>query len=272
MPLPHLVARANKRVTNRRVEQVEGRYAEPIPISATRSTPMGRWWLRNRWDELTFVHHSYPPDVVQALLPDGLTVDTFDDQAWVSLVPFRMRQATPRFIPPLPWISDFAETNVRTYVIDRAGNRAVWFFSLEADRLTIVAFARLLLGFPYVWSRMSIQPTGNTRRYVTTQRRWPSTPTSTTDLTIEVGDVIEEPTDLDVFLTARWGTVARWPARRGRLRHHPVDHPEWTLRDAVLTDYADTSYEAAGLPSPTSAPIVRYADSIDAHFARPERV
>jgi uncharacterized protein YqjF (DUF2071 family) len=251
---------------------VEELDVEPLAISATRSSPMGRWWLRNRWDELAFVHHSYPPAVVQALLPDGLTVDTFDDLAWVSLVPFQMSDATPRLIPPVPWVSAFAETNVRTYVVDSAGNRAVWFFSLEASRLSIVAFARLLLGFPYVWSRMSIERTADTRRYVTTQRRWPSSPASATDVTIEIGDVIEEPTDLDVFLTARWGTVVKWPARRGRLRHHPVDHPEWTLRDAVLTDYTDTSFEAAGLPSPISAPIVRYVDSIDARFARPERV
>lgn len=253
-------------------DRVTDRMVAPTPISATRPTTMRRWWLRNRWDDLTFVHLSYDPAVVQELLPDGLTVDTFDGQAWVSLVPFRMRQATPRFVPPLPWISDFAETNVRTYVVDRAGNRAVWFFSLEADRLAIVAFARFVLGFPYVWSKMSIHGTGRVRRYVTTSRRWPSTPASTTTLTVQIGDVIDEPSDLDVFLTARWGTVAQWPSFRGRLRHHPVDHPEWLLRSAELTEYDDHSFEAAGLPTPTSSPIVRFVDGIDARFARPARV
>lgn len=244
----------------------------PVPISSTRPTPMGRWWLRNRWNDLAFVHWPYAPEAVQSLLPDGVRVDTFDDTAYVSLVPFEMAQATPRFVPPLPWLSGFAETNVRTYVVDSAGNRAVWFFSLEASRLPIVAFARWMLGFPYVWSRMQIHRDGSRRRYETRRRRWPSRPASTTDVTIDIGDEIDEPSELDVFLTARWGTVVAWPMRRGRLRHHPVDHPEWRIRRARLLDHHDESLAAAGLPDPAGEPIVRWVDGIDAWFGRPTRV
>lgn len=244
----------------------------PQPLTPSRSGPLAARWLRNRWDELTFVHWRYRPDDVQALLPTGLTVDTHDGWAYVSLVPFRMTDATPRFVPALPWISAFDETNVRTYVVDSAGNRAIWFFSLEADRLPIVAFARWLLGFPYVWARMTIERRDGWRRYVTSARRWPKRPASSTTVAVDIGDVIAAPSDLDVFLTARWGTVTKWPSRRGALRHHPVDHDPWTLHEATLTEYADTSLEAAGLPAPTGDPIVRYAQPIDATFGRPSRV
>ena len=94
---------------------------DPIPLSAARPFDMGTWWLRNRWDNLAFVHWAYEPETVQALLPDGIRVDTHDGKAWVSLVPFEMRDAMPRWLPALPWISSFAETNVRTYVVDSAG-------------------------------------------------------------------------------------------------------------------------------------------------------
>lgn len=233
---------------------------------------MGRWWLRNRWDNLTFVHWAYPPEAVQALLPEGLEVDTFGGMAYVSLVPFEMKKATPRFVPPLPWLSQFAETNVRTYVVDSTGNRAVWFFSLEANRLPIVAFARWLLGFPYVWSDLTIEAEGDWRRYETWKRRWPRRPRSTTAVAIEIGKVIEEPSDLDHFLTARWGTVTQWPTDGGPLRHHPVDHPAWLMYKAALYEYRDESFVAAGLPAPTGAPIVRWVETIDAKFGRPSRV
>jgi uncharacterized protein YqjF (DUF2071 family) len=245
---------------------------DPIPLSAARPFEMGRWWLRNRWDNLAFVHWSYEPDVVQDLLPDEVRVDTFDGRAWVSLVPFEMRDAMPRSLPALPWISCFAETNVRTYVVDSDGNRAVWFFSLEATRLPIVVFARWLMGFPYVWSAMTTEERPGWRRYTTHRRRWPSDSPSTTHVELEIGDAIDEPSELDVFLTGRWGTVSRWPMRRGRLRHHPVDHPEWTLRAATLAHYDDTSIEAAGLPAPSGEPIVRWVESIGARFGRPSRV
>lgn len=219
------------------------------------------------------MHWDYDREVVQAHLPEGLSVDTFDDRAYVSLIPFRMADAVPRFVPAIPWLSTFAETNVRTYVVDSAGNRAIWFFSLDCARLPIVLFARLALGFPYVWSSMSIEVDGDRRRYTTTHRRWPRRPAATTDIEIVVGDRIDEPSDLDVFLTARWGTVAQWPPRRGRLRHHPVDHPEWDLHDARLVEpFADAAVTACGLPPPHGEPIVRWAEPLPAHFGRPTRV
>ena len=44
--------------------------------------------MMHRWDRLTFLHWRYDADVVQRLLPAGLTVETFDGSAWVGLVPF----------------------------------------------------------------------------------------------------------------------------------------------------------------------------------------
>ncbi len=226
------------------------------------------------------MHWPYPPEEVQALLPEGLQVDTFDTdgldssphgrgpQAWVSLVPFRMRRAGPTFLPSLPWLSTFAETNVRTYVVDSAGNRAVWFLSLDAARLPVVAFARWTIGFPYVWSDMRIDRTGDRWTYETTQRRWPRSPAASTRLVVDAGPRID-PTSLDEFLTARWGTVAQW---RGRLRHHPVDHPAWALREATIVELDDRAVAASGLATPTGQPLVRVAEPLDARFGVPARV
>jgi uncharacterized protein YqjF (DUF2071 family) len=179
-----------------------------------------------------------------------------------------MRRAGPTFLPPLPWLSTFAETNVRTYVVDSAGNRAVWFLSLDAARLPVVAFARWTIGFPYVWSTMTIDRRGDRWSYATDRRRWPRSPAASTTMVVDAGPIIE-PTALDVFLTARWGTVAVW---RGRLRHHPVDHPPWVLRAATIVELDDRAVVAGGLSAPTGDPLVRIAETIDARFGRPSRV
>jgi uncharacterized protein len=92
----------------------------PLPTVSVR-----RAIMHMRWEQLTFIHWPYAPDVVQAVLPPGFDVDTFDGQAWVSLVPFVMRvTAPPRRGRPgqsLPFIGRFPETNVRTSVRRRAG-------------------------------------------------------------------------------------------------------------------------------------------------------
>ena len=52
------------------------------------------------WRELLFLHWDFPVEQIQATLPPGLHVDTFDGQAWLGVVPFRMRQLRPWWFPP----------------------------------------------------------------------------------------------------------------------------------------------------------------------------
>src|SRR4026207_2578969 len=75
---------------------------------AVRTRPPGRKpVMYQRWDDLLFLHWSYDPLVIQRSLPRGLTVDTFEDKAYVGVVPFFMRDVRPNFSPRLPGISDF---------------------------------------------------------------------------------------------------------------------------------------------------------------------
>ena len=76
--------------------------------------------MMQRWATLTFLHWSFDAAAVQRLLPDSLTVETFEDRAWVGLVPFFMHVSLPH-VPEVPWVSRFCETNVRTYVRGRDG-------------------------------------------------------------------------------------------------------------------------------------------------------
>jgi uncharacterized protein YqjF (DUF2071 family) len=114
--------------------------------------------MRQRWDDLFFLHWTYDAAAIQARLPAGLMVDTFDGQAHLGVVGFRMNAVRPAFLPALPWISYFNELNVRTYVRDAAGEPGVWFFSLDCDRAPAVALARAGFGLPYEHATMSFGP------------------------------------------------------------------------------------------------------------------
>ena len=58
--------------------------------------PVRRASMIHWWEQVTFIHWRFDADVVQRLLPAGLSVETFDGSAWVGLVPFYMRVALPR--------------------------------------------------------------------------------------------------------------------------------------------------------------------------------
>ena len=94
--------------------------------------------------------------LMRPYIPAALQIDTFDGQAWIAVVPFRMSGVRLRATPALPWLSAFPELNVRTYVVaDR--KPGVWFFSLDARNPAAVAIARAWFHLPYFRARMKCE-------------------------------------------------------------------------------------------------------------------
>ena len=108
------------------------------------------------WRHLVFLHWRVESEQLQALLPSGLTVETFDGSAWLALVPFAMERVRPWWSPPVPGISWFLETNLRTYVRHDSGLSAVWFFSLDANSHIAVTAARTFWNLNYIHCRMQL--------------------------------------------------------------------------------------------------------------------
>jgi uncharacterized protein YqjF (DUF2071 family) len=223
--------------------------------------------MRQRWERLTFLHWSFDPVDVQRLLPDSLQVDTFGGAAWVGLVPFFMRVSTAGG-HRAPWVSDFCETNVRTYVRDSEGRTGIWFFSLDAARLGAVAVARMTYRLPYFWSSMWFSEHGPRVSY-RCRRRWPG-PGPASHVRISVGDPFStaELGELDHFLTARWilFSVAGARHRFARACHQP-----WPLHRAQVQAVDDGLVAAAGLPQPRGEPLVHYSPGVDVRIGRPEK-
>lgn len=233
----------------------------------------------HRWDLLTFLHWSYDPEVVQRLLPEGLTVETYNNRAWVGLIPFMMDVRASRG-PGLPWISHFCETNVRTYATAPDGSRGVWFFSLDAARLPAVITARTTYRLPYFWSAMSLDHSGDapfanaspgsTYTYVC-RRRWPAPRGAKSQVKVRVGEPYAPPelSEFDHYLTARWRLYS---ARRAGLRYAIAQHEPWQLHRAEVLDVDDQLMTAAGLPAPEGEPIAHWSPGTEVRIGFPHRV
>jgi uncharacterized protein YqjF (DUF2071 family) len=228
--------------------------------------PVRRAAMVHGWDELTFLHWRFDPHAVQRLLPRGLTVETMDGSAWVGLVPFFLRVGLPG-VPSVPWMSRFAETNVRTYVRSGDGTRGIWFFSLDAARLGAVLVARATYRIPYFWSQMSIDRTATTISY-RCRRRWPGPRRARSEVVVEIGDRFDpdELTELDHFLTARW---ALFSAPRSGLHHARAEHDPWPLHRARSRHVHDELITAAGLPEAEGEPLVHYSPTVEVRIGWP---
>ena len=226
--------------------------------------------LQQRWSELAYFHWPYEPGAVQRLLPAGVRVDTFDGAAWVGLIPFEMRDVRLGPMPPMPRLGSFIEVNVRTYVTDGRGRRAVWFFSLDVPRSAVVAVARSVFGLPYCWANADHVVDGDRHRY-RIERRWPHRARPTADIRWRVGSPLDEheTSALDDFLVARWALVAE---RRRQLWLARVGHPRWPLHHAEDVAIDESLVEAAGLPRPDGPPHARYSPGVDVKIAWYEKI
>ena len=221
------------------------------------------------WDTLTFLHWPYDPDAVQRLLPPGVTVQTYEGRAWMSLVPFAMRVTLPG-VPVAPWLGHFPETNVRTYVTGVDGTEGIWFFSLDAARLAAVVAARAAYRLPYMWSKMTIARVGDVVTYQC-RRRWPGPRGASSEIAIRVGSPYAngELDELDHWLSARWHLYS---AMFGRVWAAKAEHERWPLQRAEVLHLDDRLVTAAGLPSPAGQPITQFAETVGVRVSIPAPV
>jgi len=226
---------------------------------------VGRPVMVQHWSDLVFCHWRYPVNEVQALLPDGVTVDAFDGSAWVGLIPFHMDGLGVPGWAPMPYVGSFPEVNVRTYV--RAGDRrGVWFMSLDIDRWLPALVARGGYRIPYCVGDVRHLRIGD-RVMSSVRRRWPRSEVAAADLSVTVGDPIADD-DLSRFLTARWGLVARPFA--GRPVWAPVDHPAWPLMSAEMITVDPGVVVAAGLSAPRGDAHLMYSPGVPVRIGRPQ--
>jgi uncharacterized protein YqjF (DUF2071 family) len=234
-----------------------------VPHPAFRQTEHRPWplpdepWLWSQtWHDLAFLHWPVEPGSLAKRIPDGLTLEEFDGAAWVGVAPFRISRATLRGVPPLPWLSAFPETNVRTYVRrdDRPG---VWFFSLDADSHLGVLGGQWLFELPYVYAEIDVREKEGMVLYELRRRsgfRFSASYEATGAAQQSVPGSIEH------FLTERYRLYAR--SAGGRLHYADIHHVPWPLQPGRAEIRENGLLGANGLEV-AGAPMVHFSRQLD---------
>lgn len=237
----------------------------PLPVDRISPTlrPTGRRVVqRQSWRDLLFLHWRVPAALLAPHVGPGLTIDTFEGEAWVGVVPFTMRGVRPVWAPPVPWLSNFHETNVRTYVHRDGRDPGVWFFSLDAANAIAVWLARTLWHLPYHHARMSLDRRPD-RSIAYESARFGATGTASLRVRCEPGPGVGTAATgtLEEFLVERYLLYTR--DRRGRLRCGQVHHPRYPLQSARVLELEESLLSAAGLGRGAEPPLAHYAAGVD---------
>lgn len=216
---------------------------------AVRECPRQRRVGTQRWSGLVFAHWEVEPAAVQATLPRGLRVDTFEGRAFVGVVPFFMERVRPVGLPPVPWLSWFLELNVRTYVHDERGVPGVWFYSLDCNQPIAVEIARRCFHLPYQHARMTSEQAGDRVAYrcrrgehaVAWDYQWRTAEAATE----------ARPGTLEFFLVERYvlfAQDARGGLHAGRVHHAPYRVTAPRLEHGSTGPVQAAGFEVEGPP------------------------
>ncbi|GAA5494270.1 hypothetical protein Rhal01_00430 [Rubritalea halochordaticola] len=197
---------------------------------------------RQYWLDLAFFHWPVRKAQIQATLPDGLEVDTYDGDAWISVVPFRMEGVMMRGLPSIPGISNFPELNLRTYV-KRDDKPGVWFYSLDADQSLAVWAARKFFHLPYFKANMSsVANADGSIRYRSCRE---CSGASFEGVYQPVGETYKaERGSLEEWLCERYCLYAC--SKSGKLYRGEVHHRQWPLQKVQYQIHKNGIGEAFG--------------------------
>lgn len=184
-------------------------------------------------DDQLFVHYRVPVEEVRKLVPDGLEVQEHSGSGWLGVTPFAVTGLRARGLPALPYVSNFLQLNVRTYVT-RDDKLGIWFFSLDASSRLAVEAARRLYRLPYFRADISLSRRDGRITYDCSRHEGKAF-----SATYGPGGAVFEakPGSLEHFLVEHYCLYAE---QKGKLYRAEIHHRPWPLQPAQAEIDLDT--------------------------------
>lgn len=222
--------------------------------------PKGPWIMMQKWDHLLFLNWPVSKQVMTPHIPPGLELDSYNGDAWISIIPFKVSKMRLRNMPQIPYFRSFLELNVRTYVKHR-GVKGVYFFSLDASKLHAVLGARIAT-LPYFYANMKMKQYRDTLSYSSTRKGGQSANFKGNYQPI-TGNFYPKQDSLNHWLLERYFL---WTYRSGSLFQAGIHHKPWKVQDATI--HIDTQTLTSFLPDGTlsAQPVAQYASTKTALF------
>ena len=198
---------------------------------------------RQHWTDALFLHFAVAPQQLVQRVPENLEIDTFDGQAWLSLVFFRLK-LRPAGLPFVPGFSSLLELNVRTYVRHRR-QPGIVFLRMYADNWLAIRAASWLTPLCYEPAAMQSERTPGGRRHIACRPARRAAGQLSLDFEIAGNPCQPAGTSLDAWLLERYCLFVPTPA--GRLLVAHVEHSPWTVSRVAVRAMEQTMEDHLGL-------------------------
>lgn len=215
--------------------------------------PAKSWRYYQEWNHALFLHWKVSPDLLELFIPKDLTLDTFNGEAWISVVAFTMEKIRPKNLPAFAPVSDFHEINIRTYVTHN-GKPGVYFLNIEAQKLVSAKLSKLLSGLPYEKAKM-IRVRKNPLQEYTSDLKKKGFRFSAK---YTVSDKPVSKTELDLWLTERY---CLYLDRGPKTYIYEIHHLPWELQQVDIEDI-HTNYRLGSIDLNGVADRIHYSPGV----------
>ncbi len=226
--------------------------------------------MSQTWHDLLFANWPVQENQILKLIPPELTLDTYDHQAWISIVPFWMSHIHLRGLPAIPFFSKFSELNLRTYVKlnDKPG---VFFFSLDANHRIAVEIARFFFHLPYFHADIHFnRQNKNTVHYHSIRY----------DHRVPKAEFLASYEPISEPFFAPTGSLAHWLTERyclycnhqDKIYRAEIAHQPWTLQHAKVDITTNTLAKSFQIELPNGIPTQYFSKKLDVLIWPLERI
>ena len=223
--------------------------------------------LHMGWRHVCFANWPVAPAVLAPQVPDAMSLDVFDGEAWLSVVPLTNVDVRPAAVPA-GWGLPLPELNLRTYVTC-GGEPGVYFFSLDAQGVLGVLGGRLFHHLPYYYARATLETVGETVTFRSRRLHPGARPVHFEARYEPAGEPFRaEEGTLEHFLTERYRYYTE--AQDGTVRYAEVAHEPWPLQPVTVSVDRNTLFGANGVDEPDGDPVHLYSAGVDTR-ASPSR-
>lgn len=228
-----------------------------------RKRPLKHRILFQEWCNLLFLHWKYSKEAIQKRLPKGLYVDTFEGDAYLTVVPFFIKNLRLGVLPPLPFLSNFTEINVRTYVYDDKGTPGVYFFSLDINSLIVTQFASKFFHLPYQNSKLTSIITDE-KIHISGGRNTKMTISMDIYPSLNSEFICAEPFSLDFFLLERY---LLFTSKDNQLYFLQIHHSPYKISNTPQVNFKSNLLEANNFTLHEQQPnIIHYSKHLSVDF------
>lgn len=210
------------------------------------------WMMKQTWGDILFLHYPVKKEMIEILLPPKLQLDTFEGQAWITIVPYVIKSIGVRGLPFIPLGRGIPGINVRTYV--KMGEKpGIYFLKLAIPQKFAAKMAKYLFHLPYIPMELSFKKTEKMFQFESKTNPFPFT------CQYRV---------LPISSLTKKGTLEEWLLERycfyttntkGKVFRCDIIHEPWSIHNVELENMKNDLLSTFHIQSESTQPLVQYS-------------